>query len=181
MARKGPVCTRHASSGAYIKRALPGFVPAAPAFSDLTSFQFPSPEPEIPLPGVGVVYVSIGRTRNHYLWQTGANPPVVTSVTGYDTAVMNGTKLRRLFLCRVEFIRPVAVGGYPHCGYSRVDRWNGNVVGRMNSTNYNGLNRLNLAPFTAVITNTSDNHPHMVIYASSCITNWFDINTGACH
>ena len=47
---------------------------------------------------------------------------------------MNGTKLRRLFLCRVEFIRPVAVGGYPHCGYIRDDRWNGNVVGRMNST-----------------------------------------------
>ncbi|MGB5298099.1 MAG: UPF0149 family protein [Thiogranum sp.] len=46
----------------------------------------------------------------------------------------NGTKLRRLFLCRAEFIRPVAVGGYPHCGYIRDDRWNGNVVGRMNST-----------------------------------------------
>ena len=25
---------------------------------------------------------------------------------------MNGTKLRRLFLCRAEFIRPLAVGGY---------------------------------------------------------------------
>ena len=47
---------------------------------------------------------------------------------------LNGTKLRRLFLCRAEFIRPVAVGGYPHCGYIRDDRWNGNVVGRMNST-----------------------------------------------
>jgi hypothetical protein len=41
---------------------------------------------------------------------------------------------RRLFLCRVEFIRPIAVGGYPHCDYIRDDRWNGNVVGRMNST-----------------------------------------------
>jgi hypothetical protein len=49
-------------------------------------------------------------------------------------SVMNGTKLRRLFLCRVEFIRPLAVGGYPHRGYIRDDRWNGNVVGRMNST-----------------------------------------------
>ena len=47
---------------------------------------------------------------------------------------MNGTKLRRLFLCRAEFIRPLAVGGYPHCGYIRDDRWYGNVVGRMNST-----------------------------------------------
>jgi hypothetical protein len=53
-----------------------------------------------------------------YLWQTGANPPVVTSVTGYDTAI---------------------------------------------------------------ITNTSDNHPHMVIYDSSCTSNWFDINSSACH
>ena len=26
--------------------------------------------------------------------------------------VVNGTKLRRLFLCRAEFIRPVAVGGF---------------------------------------------------------------------
>ena len=49
---------------------------------------------------------------------------------------MNGTKLRWLFLCRAEFIRPVAVGGYPHCGYIRIDRWNSNVVGRMNSTRY---------------------------------------------
>ena len=47
---------------------------------------------------------------------------------------MNGTKLRRLFLCRAEFIRPLAVGGYPHSGYIRDDRWRGNVVGRMNST-----------------------------------------------
>jgi hypothetical protein len=49
-------------------------------------------------------------------------------------AQMNGTKLRRLFLCRAEFIRPLAVGGYPHSGYIRDDRWYGNVVGRMNST-----------------------------------------------
>jgi hypothetical protein len=27
-------------------------------------------------------------------------------------SVRNGTKLRRLFLCRAEFIRPVAVGGF---------------------------------------------------------------------
>ena len=46
----------------------------------------------------------------------------------------NGTKLRRLFLCRAEFIRPLAVGGYPHRGYIRDDRWYGNVLGRMNST-----------------------------------------------
>ncbi len=41
MARMGPVCTRHASSGAYKTRALPGFVPAAPAFFDLISLYFP--------------------------------------------------------------------------------------------------------------------------------------------
>jgi len=51
-----------------------------------------------------------------------------------DIADRNGTKLRRLFLCRAEFIRPLAVGGYPHRGYIRDDRWYGNVVGRMNST-----------------------------------------------
>jgi hypothetical protein len=45
--------------------------------------------------------------------------------------VLNGAKLRELFVCRAEFIRPVAVGGYPHCGYIRDDRWNSNVVGRI--------------------------------------------------
>jgi hypothetical protein len=47
---------------------------------------------------------------------------------------MNGAKLRRLFLCRAEFIRPLGVGGYPHRGYIRDDRWYSNAVGRMNST-----------------------------------------------
>ena len=47
---------------------------------------------------------------------------------------MNGTKLNRLFLCRAEFIRSLAVGGYPHCGYIRDDKWYGNMVGRINST-----------------------------------------------
>jgi hypothetical protein len=56
------------------------------------------------------------------------------SAVGEINAALNGTKLRRLFLCRAEFIRPVAVGGYPHHVYIRDDRWNGNVVGRMNST-----------------------------------------------
>ena len=38
--RVGPVCTRRASSGIYKTRALPGCIPAAPAFSNLTSLLF---------------------------------------------------------------------------------------------------------------------------------------------
>lgn len=32
----------------------------------------------------------------------------------------------------------------------------------------------------ATITNTSDNHPHLVIYDSSCTNKWFDTTTNAC-
>lgn len=33
---------------------------------------------------------------------------------------------------------------------------------------------------TAVVTNTSDGHPHMVIYDSTCASKWFDTVTNAC-
>ena len=60
--------------------------------------------------------------------------PYLKTGGSLEVSELNGTKLRRLFLCRAEFIRPLAVGGYPHSGYIRDDRWYGNVGGRMNST-----------------------------------------------
>lgn len=33
---------------------------------------------------------------------------------------------------------------------------------------------------TVVITNTSDNHPHMVISDNTCASKWYDINSSAC-
>lgn len=110
---------------------------------------------EIHIHGTGIDLIS-QTGRNVVALKAADNGMIHANAAAYNMST-TGTKTR------IE-----NTGGHVHASYMWEEHPEAPAI-----TSVNGADM-------AVVTNTSDGQPHLVIYSSSCASRWFDTVTGAC-
>lgn len=110
---------------------------------------------EIHIHGTGIDVIS-NTGKNIVALYAQSNGMIHANASAYNMST-TGTKTRI-----------VNTGGHVHASYLWEEHAEAPSI-----TSVNGADM-------AVVTNTSDGQPHLVIYSSSCASKWFDTVTGAC-